>query len=1190
MQADDPQATLTLNAELSLANYDNHGEARTRIIETLVKRYPKCPALVPSRLGSLSERGLRQERLDLLREASEGEESSPALILRYALELAEDARQHGWAGWHFRRLIRRGSHNAEAYHGLGGLYWTLGRREEATELYRVASCIENLRERYALTLFRAKRFFRQEPEVLTFLTERFERLGGKDAGPARTLYEAHRLMSRADLGFEVLEQAIERRPEDGSLMLFLAEELSSYGRRERAAQMLEQAKPHCSALDWQRAAAALAYDLGQMAEARDHWREILEQSPLDLQAQRAWCGLTTRLEGQGQALTHLRSMVERFPHHWDLQCELYHELSEVDRDESLVVLQGLIDQLPNDTWAWREMGFVCAEMPGGLERARKAAERTRELDPNSVYTYNLLGRIAELSGDIETARDAYRKGVQLDPDASYPIERLIEQYRQRNERREAMRFVLDQLAHQVTFGDGVLTYQGVANRALPPQEVLEDLKRAKDDRPDLWQTWAALIDQLLLCERLADAAVCVEEATERFPLTPNLWYRRAEVHRVRLEDEGRVSCLEQALRIAPGYQAAVSELARAYEEQGDAANAERVLRQALDRAPRNARYHGHLANVLWRAGRPEEGLDHIEQAARLEPTISGYWELFISWSKRLGKPETPADTARELTESRPAEAGIWLNLAEVLDTPRDLDERLAALDRCLAIQPRHGSAHDLKAELLVNAHRYDEARAACNPPVYNGQPPINLAGRACWIDYQQGKTDQAIQGMWKIIEDEPTYLWGLKLLIDWCGAANDFGNQIRATDLLIKADPNDHIALGFRADARMQQANAENTPKAEKQRLRSEAKTDFDRASRLSPAYNFATDQLFNLHLEDGEPDEAQALLDRAGDYLTPESRLAMRIALACQRREKQAAENLFRELCVYDTDQAWVFGYAHDHAKKLGIALPILEEMCKDPKANPFIAEQFAYAVLVKTSSWKKAIRATDKLKHWPAGWDHAAGYLFNDMGERGNQEQHRSLVEKFYRKNRKRIVGSEHAWRGAIYALASMDLSFETIALFKNWQQRDDIEPWMLCNLANAYLAINQIKQAHTTVQAALDMPPDHSYPRHLIDHGYLLAIFGDPKTAEQVLDQVLIEKMPNYYQQAYHLARAMCQAQLAPTPAERRAKAKAHLRQARTCYPGYRNDRGQRKANRRTVFAIAKRNGLMGWLTFMPELLSS
>ncbi|MFN3167226.1 MAG: tetratricopeptide repeat protein [Phycisphaeraceae bacterium] len=1184
-----PTATLTLNAELSLADYDNDADARSRLVEALIERYPKCPAIVPRRLDCMSERGLRHERLALLREACDREDASALLIHRLAEELAEDAREAGRAEWHLRRLIRSNPRNADAYNSLANMLWARDERREAARLYRYAACIEDTREHHALTLFRAMRHFREEDGVLNLLADRFDRMGDKDAGPARTLYEAHRLMARADLGFEVLDRAIERRPDDGALMLFAARERSAFGQQERAAGLLEQARTRSRHLDWQRTAATLAEDAGRLAEARDHWWAVIERSPLDLYAHARWCGLTRRIEGHEKAVAHMRAMVERFPHHWDLQRDLYVELSDHDRDAALPLLRQLVERLPNNAWAWRELAFLVVEMPDGLEEAKHAIDRAKALNPDSPGMYNLLGRHAELTGDTAGAIRAYRESIRLDPDGSYAIERLIEQYDDRAGRRDAMRAVLDELTRQVTFGEGVLTYQRVAGRALTQDELLADLRTACDERPDLWQVWAALIDQLLLSDQPDHAADAAKQATERFPLVPNVWFRRAEVHRVRLEPDEQVRFLEEALRIAPDYPAAVIDLAAAYEHTARPDDAEQVLRRALDREPRSVRFHAQLADLYWHTGRPEPALSHIDQAIRLAPDDYRCWGRIIDWSARVGDKQAPAELARALTQERPADPNIWITLAEVLNQPRDLDERLAAIDRALSLDPRLPEAYDLKARVLVSAHRYDDALEACDPPAFAGRPPFNLRGRACWIEHRRGNTDHAMQAMWRIIDEEPTYLWALKELIEWCHDAGDFDGQVRAAGLLIQADPNDHVALGYRAFARMNQSSANGISSARRNELRAQAKADFSRAVALNPGYDYGADRLFNLHLEDNELDQAQQVLDRCGEFMEADARLAMRVALASKRGDKQAAERALRELCALPSDEAWAYQYAYDFAHKLGVAEPAILEMSRQPGANPLVG-MLLVRPLVDRGTWPTAAKRCKMLRDWPEGWDKAATYLLEAIAQRGSQTHHRKLLASFYKQNRQRLRDAPDAWNAAIYALASMDLSFPVIELFAGWQQRDDLEPWMLCNLANAYLTLGQLDRAYEVVAAALDMPPDHSRPNHLIDLAHLLALRGDARGAKQALDQVIVEQMPDFYQHAYHLARALSDARLAPNPAQARATARQHLANAKACFPHWRQNIGQRRCYRRVVRALGPTGGLVGRALALSRLLAS
>jgi tetratricopeptide (TPR) repeat protein len=1188
MQAIDADATVTLNAELSLADYDNAADTRDRLVKTLIDRYPDCPAMVPRRLSCLSEQGLRHERLELLRNACEQDDASSLLKLRLADELAQDARDHGRASWELRRLIRMGYQNGEAYDSLGSLYWTLGRRDDAIELYRIAACLEDKREYHAMTLFRAQRYRRKEQETLELLRERFDRLGDKDAGPAKTLYEAHRMMARADLGFTILEEAIERRPDDGDLLLFASGEMSAYGMFDRAEALLEKAEPRARPDSWRFTAASVAEDNGKVEEARDHMQAVIDTAPLNIAAQRRWARLTHRCDGEARVLEHLRAMVDRFPHHWDLQQMLYFELRDSDPPASLVLLRKMLETLPNNAWAWRELGFSLVELPDGIDEAREAARRAKELDPTDYTTYHLLGRVAERAGQTEAASEAYRRALHFNPDAAYAIERLINMPQSIDARREALAFIAEQLAEQVTLGDGLLTFQEHAGRGYSADEVLAVLHQAVKERADLWHSWAALIDQLLLADRSDEALKAAEEATERFPLIPTMWLRRSEVHRVRLEDDALVRCLEETLRISPDQSRAVHRLMSAYQNAGQHDKAEEVVRRAMDRSPRSAGYHGRLAEVLWLRGEHDEALASIERAVRLSPDYSWAWGQFMDWSARLGRADDPGDVARSLTQENPTDASLWMTLADVLHRREDADERLAALNRSIELNPLNSDAHDLKAELLTRAHRFDEALAACDPPAMEGRPTINLRGRACWVTYERGEHDRAIESLWKIVDDEPQYIWALKTLISWCGDKDDTDGQIKAAGMLIAADPNDHVALGYRAWAKLRQSEAQSIPSQDRDRLIDEAKGDLERALALEPDYDFAADRLFNLHLDAKDTDRAAKTLERTAAFLNKETRLSRELALACARGEKPEAAKLLDELCRTETENSSVFGYAYEHADKIGLAEPTFAALVQDPETNPRIAEQVIRADLTKRS-WKQGAKTLKKLRHRPEAWDHGANILFNTIGDAASSDL-QPFTKQVYRRNRKRILATKLARGAAMYALACVNLDRQVIELFGDWRRRTDLEPWMLCNLVNALLARGRIAEAREAGRHALQLPPDHSMAFHLVDLAHCEALIGRLEDAKQALDSVALVHLNPQYQFEHHLAAALIAARENDPLGQGVAQAKAQLNAAYKLNRGFVQNIGARRSHRRIVWAIIKRSGPLSFFKLLPNLLKS
>src|SRR5439155_13352808 len=101
--------------------------------------------------------------------------------------------------------------------------------------------------------------------------------------------------------------------------------------------------------------------------------------------------------------------------------------------------------------------------------------------------------------------------------------------------------------------------------------------------------------------------------------------------------------------------------------------------------------------------------------------------------------------ARNLTERRPGEARSWLLLAESLNRAEDLPEQLAALDRAIELNPRGPEAHDLRATLLAQARRFDEALVACRPAGWEGEPPTELQIGRAHVEGQRGNTSQAVR-------------------------------------------------------------------------------------------------------------------------------------------------------------------------------------------------------------------------------------------------------------------------------------------------------------------------------------------------------------------------------------------------------------------------------------------------------------
>ncbi len=105
---------------------------------------------------------------------------------------------------------------------LAQIRWNERRLDEAVELYRFASCLNDKDEGLAQAYFSAAKHLKREEETLQFLQGRFRRFAAQSSQPARTLHWALSQLGRMPEAFAVLEEALRKRPQDTDLLLLIA--------------------------------------------------------------------------------------------------------------------------------------------------------------------------------------------------------------------------------------------------------------------------------------------------------------------------------------------------------------------------------------------------------------------------------------------------------------------------------------------------------------------------------------------------------------------------------------------------------------------------------------------------------------------------------------------------------------------------------------------------------------------------------------------------------------------------------------------------------------------------------------------------------------------------------------------------------------------------------------------------------
>src|SRR5579864_2221944 len=955
LQTQAPGNRLTLYARYTLARYDGHNGEQLAALDQLLERFHDDATFELWRIGCLRDLDRREERLALLQRLSRQPNADPIFAQQYAQELLPDARERHTVERLLHRVMQQRPLTAYPYYFLANLLWDEQRHEEALPLYRFAACLDDQSEPLARTYFRSARAINHTEEALQFLEDRVRRFGDKSSQPARILFNALSDLDQTEEAFAVLDRALARRKTDGDLLLFVAEMRASFGETKTAASLLKAARDKTRPTAWLRAAANLEGLQGNLQDALNYWRQVAEAEPLAMDAHRNIAMRLAEIESRAAALDYLQRLTERNPRHYGmLQLRIEWLRGEGPGAVEPVVRQ-LMEAHPADAWAHREMALHLADLKR-FPDAKAELEVAARLEPPSPSYYCVRGRVESLAGENEKARESYRAAIRLNVDNELAISELLLLCPGRPERQDELRFVEEQLAKQPHYGDGILAFHGHAVHTLEPEQIHAALQEMLDQRPDLWQTWSAMIQQLLAMERFDEARTLAEQATERFPMLPRLWLDRADTCNARGDIDGQIEMLRQALKISPGWGPATRELAEALERGNHLEEACALLQQAVARTPLDAANRGQYADKLWKLGESQAALEQLREALRLDPGHDWAWRTLNDWCDRMDEPEKVVEFSRELTTRRPGDPRTWLALVRNLSNPADVEEVLGALNRVLALNPRNSEARDLKAERLTDLGRYDEALAACRLVPGEDTVPLILQGRAAWVESRRGQLEVATEIMERIVAEEPDYYWGWQQLADWYNEAGNTGKYLEAANQLVRLRPDSPVALARRGEALLQSEEREA------------GKADLRVAQQIAPDYPFAGMLLFDEYMADEEFGPAEKTLAILQEHIGDDFVISRQAQLAARTEDKTTALDAFRNLCESPIEATWPITSALGAIRAAGWSTEaddILKETIQSRLFHPHAALLWLDSPAAEAVAAEERLQVLDRLIH---------------------------------------------------------------------------------------------------------------------------------------------------------------------------------------------------------------------------------
>ncbi|MGL4422939.1 MAG: hypothetical protein ACRCZF_19885, partial [Gemmataceae bacterium] len=872
--------------------------------------FPTDASLQLQRATVLRELGQQPERRAFLEQVGLSRTADPILMQSLAQVWLMTVPTQRDAERLLLRSVRFRPNAAAGYFLLGAHWWEQQRFQEAHELYRLATNLDDRESTFASALARTAAHLGQIPETLRLFQQKATRTATPQPDAVQALYEVLESRDEPDTAFGMLTKAITKYthpevppaedvpptvaiPDLGRLLMFRAEQHALRQQWDESEADRTAAEKHLPRAAWLTGAVRLARQRPDLAAAEIYLEEAIAAEPMNPELQRLATLITAETAGKAAARDRLQRLVQTYRGYYPFARMRAEYLAPEADEAAIAATRHLIELEPNDAWALRQLALLLADRERDAE-AQTALAMAQELEPAHPSWFAVAAHVHRKADRRTEALATYRAAILADVDHDLAVSELVQLGRGRKEKRAALRFIRDQLRTQPHSGDGLVAYRDAMlsfatesekRSAEILAELLEELQANLDRRPDLWQSWSLVIQQLGMLRRLDEAREIAEEAIERLPLFAQLWMDYSRVLGALELTEERREALRRALVAAPGWPPASRELAEALMQTGQEAAAVRVLERSLATLPHDPVAHAALADQLWDAGQSEEALEQAKQAVRLDPGFDSAWSMVSHWADRLDRPNEPLELVRALVLERPGDIRSWLKLARMLQDDEQTTEALAALDHAVLLDPRNIEAHDLRAERLADAGRYEEAAHAARPPQLAADLPLVLQGRAAWVEAKRGNYAAAIPPMQALVSLEPNYYWGWQQLAEWYSETGRNAGFLEAASELCRLKPEHPIPLTMRGEARLKTGD------------RDAGKADLREALRLAAQYAPAAAILFDACLADAEYRDARSALAVLQEHVGGPEVVVKSIQYAVRTQDEALAVRGLREI-----------------------------------------------------------------------------------------------------------------------------------------------------------------------------------------------------------------------------------------------------------------------------------------------------
>ncbi|RYG98476.1 MAG: DUF3857 domain-containing protein, partial [Alphaproteobacteria bacterium] len=360
---------------------------------------------------------------------------------------------------------------------------------------------------------------------------------------------------------------------------------------------------------------------------------------------------------------------------------------------------------PSNEWAWANSGMALA-WSGEFDDALAAFAKAEAINPRNYVVAHGRGLAAERRYQYETAIAEYTKAIELNPN-EFAYGHRAGSYLavQKSD------LALADAAKALELAPGYLEMYALRSHILgemgrDAEAEAEVDALAKNTSDSNWALGMAsqLYTELGLKEK---AQMLIDRALEEDP--SSMSYLARSRLREPTDIEGQLADLDEAIRLSPDYEDAISAKANLLYAERRLDEAMAIINQALEKYPEMQSLYLVKANILRVQGKREEVL---EQASAIQAANRDAPHAYIIASKILDAYGKRAEALEAIDRALAIniEPYMYLNRAQVREKV-DFEGRLGDVNEALRLQPAMQDALYVKAEILTDQDDFAGALA-----------------------------------------------------------------------------------------------------------------------------------------------------------------------------------------------------------------------------------------------------------------------------------------------------------------------------------------------------------------------------------------------------------------------------------------------------------------------------------------------